>query len=145
MAFAFVRLSWDLAFSPMMMRSMLGFSAVWRRIVATETGVDTAAETLVGAAYNDQLLLPSPSRGFVSADSNTSLLVWPYLRESTMARWARVSLVEATIFIVLVIFSMLRIDLRRPSISRRVANVAVLGAAVPGTHPIASPVPQNLS
>lgn len=43
-----------------------------------------------------------------------------------MARWARVSFVEATTFIVLVIFSMLRIDLRRPSISRRVAYVAAL-------------------
>lgn len=41
-----------------------------------------------------------------------------------MARWARVSLVEATIFMVLVIFSMLRMDLRRPSISRRVAKPA---------------------
>lgn len=48
-----------------------------------------------------------------------------------MARWARVNLVEATIFMVLVIFSMLRIDLRRPSISRRVAKpAAALGAAV---------------
>jgi hypothetical protein len=31
-----------------------------------------------------------------------------------MARWARVSFVEATIFMVLVIFSMLRMDFRRP-------------------------------
>jgi hypothetical protein len=49
-----------------------------------------------------------------------------------MARWARVSLVEATIFIVLVIFSMLRIDLRRPSISRSVAYVAPLLAVRAG-------------
>ena len=45
-----------------------------------------------------------------------------------MALWARLSFVDATIFIVLVIFSMFRIDLRRPSISRRVANVAALRA-----------------
>jgi hypothetical protein len=44
-----------------------------------------------------------------------------------MAFWALLSFVDATIFIVLVIFSMFRIDLRRPSISRRVANVAALG------------------
>ena len=36
------------------------------------------------------------------------------------------SLVDATIFIVLVIFSMLRMDLRRPSISRSVAKFAAL-------------------
>jgi len=45
-----------------------------------------------------------------------------------MALCARFSFVDATIFIVLVIFSMFRIDLRRPSISRRVANVAALRA-----------------
>src|SRR5688572_24785570 len=73
------------------------------------------------------VFLPSASSGFVSAASYTSLEVSPYLRESVMARWARLSLVEATIFMVLVIFSMLRIDLRRPSISRSVAYVATVG------------------
>jgi hypothetical protein len=37
--------------------------------------------------------------------------------------------VEATIFMVLVIFSMFLMDFRRPSISRSVANVAALAGA----------------
>ena len=48
-----------------------------------------------------------------------------------MARCARLSLVEATIFIVLVIFSILRIDLSRPSISRSVAYEGALFGEAP--------------
>ena len=46
-----------------------------------------------------------------------------------MAFWALLSRVDATIFIVLVIFSMFLMDFRRPSISRSVAKLAVLVGA----------------
>jgi hypothetical protein len=69
------------------------------------------------------VFLSSPSNGFVSACSNTVLDVWPYFLDSRIARWALVSFVEATIFMVFVIFSMLRIDLSLSSISRSVAKV----------------------
>jgi hypothetical protein len=116
----------------------LGFFASIRRTHFVNPEWIPPQSPLSELATTIKVFLSSPSIDLVSAFSNTVFDVCPYFRDSVMARCARVSLVEATIFIVFVIFSMLRIDFSRSSISRRVAKVAALGATGLFNHEIST-------